>query len=428
MQGIASDNAPHPSVVVPHFAAGALVLPVILILLLFHPDALTQHYFNPKLLAITHLCTLAWISMVIFGALYQIIPVILEVRLHSELLAKWSFAGLLSGTVMLSISFWYMKTGVWMIGAAVLLLLTVAGFSLNVLLSARQSSKVNLEARFIRASVYWLLFTALAGLLLAINLFRAFLPVSHLEFLKLHAHAGIAGWFLLLIMGVGSKLIPMFLVVHHLDKRKLNFAFWTINAALVLMLTGFYAGIETAVTLGGLLLISGLVAFIWYLAEAYRHRVKANLDAGMQQTALAFGLIVVPVLLFFIFQFSNKTKAASFGALPAVYGSSIFLGFVTALILGQTFKTLPFIIWLQRYRKMIGKAKVPMPKDLYSHKLVKLQMWFYTAGFLTLLAGMLLSQQIVIQSGASLLLGATLFYSYNVFRIIFHKSKAYAVN
>ena len=52
-----------------------------------------------------------------------------------------------------------------------------------------------------------------------------------------------------------------------------------------------------------------------------------------------------------------------------LYGMSILLGFITSLILGQAYKTLPFIIWLQRYQKLVGKVKTPLPKDLYSEKI-----------------------------------------------------------
>lgn len=41
--------------------------------------------------------------------------------------------------------------------------------------------------------------------------------------LKLHAHAGIVGWFIQLITGVGSRLLPMFMASYGLDSRNLIF-------------------------------------------------------------------------------------------------------------------------------------------------------------------------------------------------------------
>jgi hypothetical protein len=37
------------------------------------------------------------------------------------------------------------------------------------------------------------------------------------------------------------------------------------------------------------------------------------------------------------------------------YGFVIFFGWITAIILGMTFKTLPFIIWNRTYHRLAGK-------------------------------------------------------------------------
>ncbi len=81
MQGLSTQRAPHPSVVLPHFAFGAVSFLIFAILLIFSTNEITGHYFQGKILAITHVATLGWITMIIFGALYQLIPVVLEVPL-----------------------------------------------------------------------------------------------------------------------------------------------------------------------------------------------------------------------------------------------------------------------------------------------------------------------------------------------------------
>jgi len=111
MNQLASQNAPSPLVVVPHYIFGGVTLLFVTILLILNPSAFTQHYFNPTLLAITHLLALGWMSMIIFGALYQLIPVILEVKLFSEKLAFYSFALMGTGIILLAYSFWHFSFG-----------------------------------------------------------------------------------------------------------------------------------------------------------------------------------------------------------------------------------------------------------------------------------------------------------------------------
>jgi hypothetical protein len=351
--------------------------------------------------------------------------VVLEVKLFSEWLAKASFILLASGSVLLSFSFWQMKTGNWMITAGTITTGAVLSFCYNVLQSAKQTSKTTIEGKFIVASVLWLGFTATVGLALAVNLYKPYLPVSHLELLKLHAHAGGIGWFLLLIMGVGSKLIPMFLVSHHLDYRKLNFAFLALNTGLIAILAGFWFENYIVVSLAGVLIFSGLLSFLFFVKSVYKNRLKAHLDVGMQQTTLAFMMFAVTLISAVALIYTNFCGRVILDSLPLFYGCSIFPGFITALILGQTFKTLPFIVWLDTYRGRIGRGKIPMPMDLYFHKLVLVQMWVYGSGIMTLLLGVLFQNEWIIRAGALLLLFAALFYNINVFKIILHKPEVH---
>ena len=82
--GLSTKNAPSPSVVLPHYAAGAIFFLIASILLLFASEDLTRSYIGSKVLGITHILILGWITVIIFGALYQLIPVVMEVKLFSE--------------------------------------------------------------------------------------------------------------------------------------------------------------------------------------------------------------------------------------------------------------------------------------------------------------------------------------------------------
>lgn len=80
----------------------------------------------------------------------------------------------------------------------------------------------------------------LAGLTLAVNQVHPFLKTPQIELLKLHAHAGIVGWFIQLIIGVSSKLVPMFMVSHHVNTKKLTVAYYAINIGLIAGLVSLF--------------------------------------------------------------------------------------------------------------------------------------------------------------------------------------------
>ncbi|MCB0482384.1 MAG: hypothetical protein KDC83_13225 [Flavobacteriales bacterium] len=423
MQQVASQNTPSPAIVIPHFIFGGFVWLFVTVLLFLFPETLIGHYFNPKLLAITHLLVLGFISMVIFGALYQLIPVIMEVKLYSERLAVLSFIFLAIGTLWLAISFWNFWLGTSMHIAATWVLLAVSLFVVNVFATGRTTQKKSIQNDFIQTAVVWLLFTIVAGIALAINLTYPFLNTPHLELLKLHAHAGIVGWFIQLIMGVGSKLLPMFMVSHQLNAKKLQAAYYLVNIGLVVAMASIFLQFQYGIWASVITVAIGILAFLSYLREAYDKRVKKWLDVGMKKSAFSFLILTIPIGLILLLVFGSAQVDEHISPLATAYGFALLIGFVSALIMGQTYKTLPFIVWLNVYRKKIGKGKTPFPKDLYSEKAATIQLWAFAFGFVLLLGGIVFQKEIVLQLGALALVASVLFYNFNILKIVLHKTK-----
>ncbi len=423
MNQIASQNAPSSKVVIPHYAFGGLTWLAVTLLIVFNTEAFTLHYLNPELLAITHLLVLGWITMIIFGALYQLLPVIMEVKLYSEPYAMASFIMLGMGTILLAFAFWYFSFGTIMFVGATFVILAVGFFVANVLFTARLSPKKVIERTFIVTSVIWLLFTVLAGLTLAINQVQPFLKTAQIELLKLHAHAGIVGWFIQLIIGVSSKLLPMFMVSHNVNTKKLTVAYYAINIGLITGLVSLFLEMKAGIIIGAVIIVPGILSYLSFIYEAYTKRVKKQLDIGMKQTAFSFLILVIPLFLIFSLLFNFKFLSNLTLPLSVAYGSAIVIGFITSLVMGQTYKTLPFIVWLKVYRGRIGKVVLPLPKDLFSEKIATAQLWLFATGFALLLIGISASFTAIVLSGAIALLLSASLYNFNLFKIIFHKPK-----
>ena len=91
--------------------------------------------------------------------------------------------------------------------------------------------------------------------------------------------------------------------------------------------------------------------------------------------------------------------------------------------MGQTYKTLPFIIWLKEYKAAVGKEKTPLPKDLYSDFLATWQLRFHLIGFVMLIIGLAINNLQIITFGITFLLLAACLYLINLSNITFHKRK-----
>ncbi|SFS83094.1 hypothetical protein [Sphingobacterium wenxiniae] len=423
MADIFVNKAPKEYVVVPFFGTAALFFLLLCLLLCFSAKEITGHYFNPHILAIVHTAALGWGTMVIMGAAYQLLPVICENELVSPRMAFLSYLFLTIGTCILVYCFWTFRTDWLMMVAGSSIVLSSYFYAYIIYRTATDANKSPIYQYFLLISALWLCFTTTVGILLVINLSYTFIPRNHIDVLKLHAHAGIVGWFLLLICGVGAKLIPMFLLGKSKKTILLYVALILQNLGLILFLVdGYFNPMGGRMLIYGALIALGTICWLIYLADTYQHRARKKVDVPMRHAAfsigskiLAFGMI--PVILL-----NPQTKWI------ALYGTLIFLGWITALILGKTFKTLPFIVWNQRYKNLNGKLKIPMPKQLYSEEVVKIQYYLYSIAIVLLCLGIALDSSLLLQYTGILWVLVAVLYVYNVFRIIFHKTTLHHEN
>lgn len=417
MINYATGQVPPSGIILPFYATGTVAFLILCLLMVWSPQSLLLHYFNPHMLSLVHIAALGWGTMIIFGAAYQLLPVIAEHSLRSNDLAILSYYFLMGGVLLLVWSFWTFRTGWILITGGSLLAAAALLYLINVMLTGDRPDHGRKQQYFMISSACWLVFTAVAGLLLAINLGNPFFTKNHMDILKLHAHMGLAGWFLQLITGVSSRLVPMFLLGRSTKDRFLVFALVLQNAALILFLADVYfAGYSDRVMIYLLLMTVGIGCWLYFLYDNYRNRMRKKIDIQMRQTfasflCLAFGILTLPFVHFY--QSSTVT---------VIYGLFLFMGWITGIILGQTFKTLPFIVWNDHYKKLTGRKKVPLPKDLYEEKWLPYQFLLYLAALAVMFAGIFLANLLLVRISTYLWLGLALIYLMNVSKILFHRT------
>lgn len=414
-------NTSH-KVVVPFYIYSAVSFLAATGLLLFSTDAFSGHHFHPKLLAITHLMALGWGTMMILGASHQLVPVLIEATLFSNALAYVSFFLAAAGIPLLVWSFLEFRFDSWALIGGGLINTAVLAYLVNVYLSISNSKVENVHAIFIATAAAWLFLTTFSGWLLMMNFTMDLFSKDSLHFLSLHAHLGIAGWFLLLVLGVGSRLIPMFLISKYSNTKALWWIYWLVNGGLILFVIIFYLQPATAFYILPLVSVfSGVLLFAHYCRLAWSQRIRKSVDQQMKVSLLSVLMMVLPLLLL-VAVIGMLLLKADDPKLVLAYGFSIFFGWITTIILGMTFKTLPFIIWNKVYHEKAGLGKTPNPKELYSTPVFNLMSVAYLVGFIIFLAGILTGVALMLQAGTILLLVSALLYNGNVFRLISHKS------
>lgn len=422
--GIGSGNnmkVTPPDVVLPFYAYAAISFLAGTLFLYFSGDHFQGQHFQPGILALTHIMALGWGTMMILGASHQLFPVITGQHLASFSLAKLSFVLAAPGIPLLVYGFYRMNFG-WpaQIGGS-LVLCAVICFLVNLLLTRLRSRGAELQNWFIIAAAIWLLITVLAGLLLVFNFTYDFLPLNSLAYLPLHAHAGIAGWFFLLVIGVGSRLIPMFLLSKYTNKGLLWMMFLLLNAGLLSFIFFFFGNNSGNFLLPAALISMAFLLFLYYTFRSYQVRLRRKIDEPMKIALAAVVMMGFPLVVLFCLVYLLNTTALT-GKLALLYGFFIFFGWLTMIILGMTFKTLPFIIWNKTYHSEMGLKPLPGPQQLFSKGLFRMMFIFYVPGFVLFIIAVAVSSPLLIRVASGMLILAAIFYNWNVLKLIFHKA------
>lgn len=428
MTGLQTTNAPSHKNVIPHFVVGSLVFLISMILLFFTANEWMNLYFSPKLIAIVHLLVLGWGTMIAFGALYQLIPVVYETSLFSEKLAKITFVIYTLSVVFLTYTFWVASFFHLLFYASLTMFFSLILFIINLSITYRKRTKSNISSRFITTALFWLALTVIVGTLTALNFKFHFFNQSHLQYLKIHAHIGLIGWFVMLIIGASSILIPMFVISHQTNTKTLNISYLLINIGLLgLSINWFLHSYKLLELLMILSIFVGIGNYLRYVYLVFKTRIRKVLDTAMKMTFISLIILIITLIISGIltgFQLMNISKMS----IIILYGSSIIIGFISTIILGQIYKTLPFIVWLKVYQPYVGKFKTPLPRELYSEKWLKIQMYVYLIGLAILVNGIVFQQLSIIKIGVSFLIITATINLVNVLKITFHQQKLTSIN
>jgi len=416
--GIATKMSPSFKMVSKYFIATIVTFVVLNALLLANYMSITGHYFQPKILALVHIATLGWITMIIFGAMFQLVPVVLEVRLYSEKLAEVQFWVYVVGVIGLVFGFGFFKVGLHLTISAALVTIAMLMFVFNIIATMTQVTKWNFTGIHILASLVYLTLTAITGLLLSINLGYPFISRIHLDYLKIHAHLGFVGWVSMVIMGVTYKLIPMFSLSHGYSLTPSKWAFGLVNVGLLGAVVEMTLGKETALLyIYVAMLVIGILLFLFQIYLILKYRVRKVLDIGLRHSVVSFIALLLVTALGAFLAVSNVSNNTMRENLILVYGFLILFGYISMLIVGQMYKIVPFLVWFHKYSSKVGLQPVPMLKDMFSEKIASVEFWMMNVALLGAVLGLGISNSSVLAASFGLMLLVSLILSYNMFSI-----------
>lgn len=308
--------------------------------------------WSSRSLAITHLLTIGFLATVVCGALLQVVPVICGRRIPGDGRISKALTLLLPvGVAALAAGWWagdvrLLRVAAVALPVAFLALLVPLGW----LLSSRLRGGASLLA--VRLAAAALLVAVALGTTLAVGHGFPEQVALRREWTNLHA-AWAVGSFLVLIMGVGYQVIPMFHVAPSYPSAVAVGAPPGVVAGLVL--TSLGGGAERwGATLGAVAIVSWSVTSLGILARRRRRRA----DAVVRFWQTAHALATVAAVLLAARSWAGPDSPLSATRVEVLLGVLWVFGVVSTVVCGMLQKIVPFLTFLHLQRRCVRRPDV----------------------------------------------------------------------
>ena len=440
LAGLDFENIPEFSIPMRFFFVAPLFALISGLIIAFAGESMWLTRWHPATLAVTHAIVLGVISMVMCGAILQLLPVLAGKSLPKvKLISTFTLVMMLMGTLSLITAFlasmFGLSSGIFFSLAGVTFTLGFGGFICGLLWLIRQRSRARFSVNTMRLGfIAALVVGVIASLLLADYLFASQFNITK-QLTDSHASWGLIGWVSLVIIGVSFQVLPMFHVAP-------AFPLWSSR-----YLPGFIfivLGFDTLLTLGitqftfmntsiwqlaqsictGLLKLGLMVYAITAMHCLFRRKRKIS-DSSVTCWLIALSSLLLCCAISLVMSLVPGAEGLlfSFGWSPLTLASVFIYGWILSVIMAMIIKIVPFLAYLHLQRQcgfhMQAFALLPNMHELLSKSRMQYLLYCHVFSLMTLLITLhnpanywLLSLAIIGQFGYLFLLMVNVSYRY----------------
>ncbi len=393
MSSISQDFAPPFKLIAPFFILGGFFY-LMSTFFIFSFTLEDLSFLNPKVLAFVHLFLLGFVMMIIFGAMAQLVPVVLEVGHFGVELFYAIWPLLLIGTILMVFGFLYSPALLPYGGVIVLTSMMI--FVMEIFFTIFKVSKLNLVMSSVLISNTFLFFGIIFGLLMALA-YAGTIDIDITALLHGHVYLVIGGYISITIMGLSIVLVPMFTLSHGFSMKPLEISISLMSIGVVLVVLGALFAVEPVEYAGYLLSIISLGFYFYIIYIIYSTRPRKENDVYAISLMFSYISMLVAIAIGVLYFITAKEEFLLASAWL------LFFGFFAFLITGHIYKIIPFLVWFERFSPLVGKQKVPMLADMVPYKSSQAQFIFSAIGVVLVTIAILTKTEILISAGASFL-------------------------
>ncbi len=396
---VSTDFAPPFKLIAPYFVIGAIFF-VISIALLFGFDISNLGTMDNVTLSWVHIFLLGFVMMVIFGAMAQLVPVVLEVGHFAVDLYYVIYPLLLIGTILMGYGF--LSSPALLPYGGIVVLVSLLIFVLETFLTIKKVKKLNLVMMSVLLANTFLFLGLIFGILMALG-YAGTIEVDIVSLLKAHIYLVLGGYVGVTIMGMSLILLPMFWLSHSFSWKPVEYALWIMCIGVVSVMISAIINSVILEYIGYVLSMIALLFYFYQIYIIYITRVRLDNDIYLHSLLFSYGSLIVSLIMGVIYLiYPNENLLLTIGWM-------LFLGYITFIITGHLYKIVPFLVWYERFAPLIGKEKVPMLADMVPDFSAKFQFGFSSSGVVICGLGILLGNNDIFKAGISFLFVGSIF-------------------
>lgn len=367
--GLRLDQAPPLSIPLAFFLTAPLFLFAAGLLLVVSGGTVVVSRYVNATLSFTHLLTLGVLVMVIFGALYQMTPVVAAAPVPWVRFARVVHGALASGVLCFA---WSLLLHAPLAMHVAITLVTIAwlGFSVPVGLALlRSPAGADATVRGMRLAIAAAVLVWMLGVWIAHGHAGALFPGPRPLFMAVHLGLALLGFVGALITAVSFQVLPMFYLSPPIGERHKRGWHAAIVASVALSSVGLVASMVArpalAERIGDYLPLVFVPAalVVWVLAPLQTLRALARRKRRRADTSLRFwrlGLGVAPVAgALAVFSLATDDPR-----IELAFGYVALFGWALAIVHGMLYRIVPFLVWFHRFSQLVGLAPVPSAAKL----------------------------------------------------------------
>lgn len=401
----AADLTPSSALPLVYFGWAHAGLALAFLALVIDPALPGGYFLHPRMVAIVHLVTMAWISGSILGAFYIVAPLALGLPLPVRWIDWVTCGAFVAGTAGMAVHFWNGQYGEMMWAGPLVLSAIVWQGSRAVggLRAATAPWAVLLHVVLAFANM-----TAAALLGVAVALDRAHglyrFPLQTTVFA--HVHLAAIGWPVMMVVGLAYRLVPMFLPAKMPSGVALVTSAICLELGLILVVASLLAG-RVWLPLGALLILTGLAAFARKMRAAVTEKLPRppalpSRDWSTWQTQVAIGWLLVAAALGAVL--TVTTPGPGQIRIAWVYGVAGLVGFLAQIVVGIQGRLVPLYAYYRAMAALGGQPPARAANRLPSSQFARPIFLLWTIGVPWLTWGLAMGHSWSIRLSALVLL------------------------